>query len=365
MGITGLAARGVVLLWLTVAGGAEAMAASPHGIFADVTGDSSIPPAMLTDPDIVGVTITSGWSVVEPHQHVYSWTQMDENVAAAASAGLQVALRVTPGVFAPSWLYAVGAKKMYFRWYLSGSSQPLCSQVAMPVPWDPVTMLAWTTFINAFAAHYANNPAVTMIHLEGITSVTNETLLAYSAGTHNVGEGVCGAAPILPVTQWQAVGYTPNKVSSAWTTIVATYAAGFPTQVLSQEVGSWDFPPIDNTGAVISGSSGDKNEGPALMQIAYDGIGERFMLQNDGLSTHWVFPKPATVPATTPLAFEIMPITGDSRCVDNNLITPCDPATVLSQLFANAQAVDAPYLEMAPIDLENPALAGPIAAYAQ
>ena len=351
------------LLALILCCGAAAHAGPPHGLFVYETGASNFPAELAQDTSLKGVSFTSDWSDVEPQQHVYDWTQLDKNVAAAAAAGLQVALRVTPGVFSPNWVYAIGAKKLYFRWYLSGNQISLCSLVSMPVPWDPIYLSAWTTFVRAFAAHYADNPAVSMIHLEGITSATNETLLIYTAGTHSVGGGVCGAAPVLPVTAWQAAGYTPDKVTGAWSTILAAYVAGFPNQQLTQEVGNWGFPPIDNTGAIVGGSSGDMTEGPALMQVAADTVGAHFGLQNDGLSVHWVFPLPSTVPATTPRAFDVMPMTGVTDCQDNNFDTPCNPATMLSAILANATAVHAPYVEFAPIDIENPALAEQFAAY--
>jgi hypothetical protein len=231
------------------------------------------------------------------------------------------------------------------------------------MPWDPVYLQAWTNFIKALAVHYADNPAVTMIKLDGVNTVTGETLLVYTAGSHSVGSGVCGAAPIMPVTAWQAAGYTPTKVSNAWSTIVAAYNAGFPNQQLYQEVGTWGFPPIDNNGNVIAGSSGDTTLGPSLMLTASEAIGARFGLQNDGLSVEWVYKKPKTMPANTQMAFEAMQITGDATCADNNHITPCDPATVTSELLVNAANADAKFVEFTASDADNPALYAPMEAY--
>jgi hypothetical protein len=361
--------RKIIAVWivpvLLAVSTTVACAGSPHGVFVYETGQSNFPTALSEDTSLSGVTFSVTWAYAEPQQHVYNWTQLDKNVAAAAAAGLQVSLRVKPGVQSPNWVYAIGAKKLSFRWYLPYNVFPACSLVSFPLPWDPIYLSAWTIFIKAFAAHYANNPAVSLIHMEGINSSTSETWLLYSAGSQQLGGDVCGAAPILPVNAWQAAGYTPGKVTNAWTSIVDVFAAAFPNQELIQEVGGWGFPPIDNSGAIINGSSGDLTEGPALMRAAAQIAGARYALQNDALSVHWVFPMPTTVPANTPLAFDVMPITGDANCTVNNYIKPCDPLTVLNGVLANARAANAQFVEFAPADVENPALAGAIAAYAQ
>jgi hypothetical protein len=169
---------------------------------------------------------------------------------------------------------------------------------------------------------------------------------------------------VAPLSAWQAVGYRPSKLTSAWNTIVAAYAAAFPSQQLIEQTGSWGFPPIDNNGAIVAGSSGDTAEAQTLYQSGVQIAGSSYALLNTGLSVHWVFPKPAVVPASTPLAFSPGTyITGDSSCTANNHITPCDPVTVMTEILANATAADAEFVELFVVDLQNPALAGPIAGY--
>jgi hypothetical protein len=364
MNIRKLTACLALALGLTAAGDGGAKAATPYGIFAFTSGESALPPTLFENPSLVGVTLQTGWSAVEPQQNVFDWSQLDADVADVIAAGKQVALRVMPGVYTPTWLYAAGAHKLSFPWYLTTGLLPACSRVSVPMPWDPVYLQAWTTFIQALAAHYADNPAVTMIKLDGVNTVTGETLLVYTAGSHSVGAGVCGTAPIMPVTAWQAAGYTPTKVSNAWNTIVAAYSAAFPNQQLYQEVGNFGFPPIDNNGNVIAGSSGDTTLGPNLMLAASETIGAaRFGLQNDGLSVEWVFKKPKTLPADTQMAYEAMQITGDATCADNNHVTPCDPVTVTSDLLANAANANAQFVEFTASDTTNPALYPPMEAY--
>lgn len=338
-------------------------ASVPTGIYAFSGLDSQLKVAIYQNPSVTGVTLNSTWSNLEPNQGQFHWTDLDKQVAQATQAGRQIALSVTPGAFSPKWLYSAGAAKFGFRWYLSWGF-PLCSSASIPLPWDPVYLNAWTSFIRALAAHYAGNPAVTVIKLTGINAQSAETLLPYTSAGHIVGGSLCGAAPIAPVSAWQAVGYRASKIASAWNTIVAAFAAAFPNQQLMMETGPWGFPPIDANGNLIVGSAGDLALGPMLMTAGAQVIGARFALENNGLSTGWVFPMPAAVPAGTPMAFQTAwRITGDATCQVNNFITPCDPATVTTIALANANAASAEMVEMYVVDILNPVLAGPIATF--
>jgi len=347
------------------AGQPASAATTPAGVFAFITANASMPSGIYTNPSVTGVTLATTWAELEPTQGNIDFSYFDAQIALAAQNGRQVALRVEAGVFSPKWLYKAGAKKFSLRWYLGGVL-PQCSTQPLPLPWDPVYLSNLTQMITALGARYASNPNVTMVKLDGLNSVTGEMLLVFSAGSHSVGSGVCGAAPIAPVSAWQSAGYTPNKVTSAWSTIVSTYAASFPTQQLAVETGSWPFPPIDDSGQIIAGSSGDTQLVQTLDGISAQIIGDRFVLQSDALTTLNVFTPPPTVPADTLLADSPKTrITSDTGCLDNGGYQPCDPVIETTTMVANAKSVGAEFLEMFVVDLQNTQLASAIAGFEQ
>jgi hypothetical protein len=327
--------------------------------------DAKFPTGLYSNHSMTGVALTLNWSALEPKQGQYNWSYFDNAIAQAVQNGRQVGLAVLAGAYSPSWLYKAGAAKFQLRWYIP-SQFTECSMQTLPLPWDPVFLSNFTRMIAALGARYAGNPAVTMVGLTGINSVTGEMLLAYSAGTHSVGGGLCGAAPIAPVSAWKSAGYLPSKVTSAWSSIVAAYVAAFPTQQLVVATGSWGFPPIDNTGAIISGSSGDMQEVLTLDGIGAQLVGARYVLQNDGLSVGYTYPRPSTVPADTLLSYSTkVRVTTDTACADNGYVTPCDPVAMMTTMMANATAAGAEFIDLYPDDIMNPALAGAIASFGE
>ncbi len=88
-----------------------------------------------------------------------------------------------------------------------------------------------------------------MSSLPGSTSNSAELHMPSSNGTPGP---LC--TPSDAQVTWQQDGYTPAKIIATWQVFAATFAATFPTQLLSQAI--WvtnDFPMISNSGQILSG----------------------------------------------------------------------------------------------------------------
>lgn len=343
----------------------QAIAAElPHGVFAFYDMGTTPPAAIYHDADVVGVTLQTPWSMLEPSPGQFAWAELDAKVAAAAAAGRMVALGVMPGAFSPSWVYALGAARFSYTWTLDWGYTK-CSTVSYPLPWDPTYSSAWQTFVAAFGKHYAANPAVVMVKVDGVNGPTPELLLPYSVLGHTPPNGLqCGNTPVAPVSAWKAAGYRPSKVTTAWTAFVAAFASSFPTQQLVVETGPWGFPPIDANGNIIAGSTGDYVLPKTLLSVGLQAIGARYAVQSDGLQSNWNWVPPTSLPADVPLGYLTgAPVTGDPTCRANGYVTPCSPPTVMREIVARANAAKAEFLELFPPDLLNSALTEIIAGF--
>ena len=339
--------------------------ALPHGVFAFSGIDSTPAGALYQNPSVAGVTLATRWSALEPAPGQFDWSALDAKVATAARAGRQVALSVTPGVFTPAWVYALGASRLNVKWTLPWGFVP-CSTVSFPLPWDPVYGAAWSQFVAAFGQHYAGNPAVTLVKVTGVNAATAELVLPYSvAGQVPARDVQCGNAPVALLGAWKAAGYRPSKVAAAWNQFATAFAESFPTQQLVAQIGSGGLPPIDESGNVTPGSAGDIALPRALTLAGLHVAGDRFALENDGLSAGWNWARPPWVPAAAPLAYQAASaVTDDATCRMNRFVAPCDPATVMRAAIARANIAGAEFVEVYTRDLLNPALAPAVAAFA-
>ena len=126
------------------------VAPTDTGVFALIGDSMKVQPATLQNPAVDGVSLRQNWSEVEPSDGVYNFAYLDANIQAAQAAGKLVAISVAAGEGTPSWLFAEGAQG--FKTIDPSAS---CQLVEIPIPWDPVFLSKWTTFIQRLGAHYA------------------------------------------------------------------------------------------------------------------------------------------------------------------------------------------------------------------
>lgn len=88
-------------------------------------------------PGLNLVSAMAPWSILEPSDQVFDWTQMDANVEDARARGYRLILRIMAGRVALGWLAAAGAEQLD----LLGTdphADDYCDRVTSTLPWDPV-----------------------------------------------------------------------------------------------------------------------------------------------------------------------------------------------------------------------------------
>jgi hypothetical protein len=312
-----------------------------YGVFALVGDSASVLSTSLQNSSVDGISLRQSWSEVEPTDGVYDFTYLDSQVKAARSAGKLVAIAIKAGVGTPAWLFNEGARGF-------NTVDPSgCQNVVVPVPWDPVFLSKWTTFIQKVGAHYAGTP-IGRIQLTGFNLGTEETLLPA-----NTGQVVQGCTTNNDVQEWQDLGYTGALVKSAWTRITATFAGAFPGSRVVPSLVPGGFPPIDDVGRPNPAWVNLENQ---LIELT---SGQpQLGLQNNALSDYFIDPLVISYATSKNTGHQMLWfVTSDSTCRMNHRNTPCDPHTELLQAVSVGLEAEADYLEIYQTDIANPALA--------
>lgn len=216
---------------------------------------SQIPRAVLENPNVDGIALRYAWDDLEPAEGTFDWTRVDRDVARAQLYHKKVSLSVTAGVRTPHWVYAAGAAPFTFAWDKTWGFS-LCSRQSIPVPWNTIYLSKWKAFVRGLGHRYAASPAVICIKLTGVNGPTQETQLPHSGGAQVPhGRVICPGAD--SISDWVAAGYTRSKVDRAWLGIADTFAQSFPNQRLALMISPRAFPPIDDSGHVISHKAAD------------------------------------------------------------------------------------------------------------
>jgi hypothetical protein len=306
-----------------------------HGIYAwnavhdyPLQGGWSIDPAILTDASVGGVVLRFSWQDIEPSEGTFDWSTVDKLVAQAGSYGKFVSLTVMPGVRSPAWVYRAGAQSFTFVWSL-GWGFPLCSVQRLPVPWDPVFLSNWNALVQALGARYNSNSTIASVKLTGVNSATSETFLPTSQNAI-ISNNSVSCTSYNDVADWESVGYRPSKVQDAWTQIAETFATSFPDKMLEAILVPGGFPPIDSNGNVYSPpDSQDPTLSANLVEAGIGLLGGQFVIQNDGLTSNWVWTIEANYSQEVATGYQTVGVMG-------NLL----PATLINGLDAGAKYVE-------------------------
>jgi hypothetical protein len=165
-----------------------------------------------------GISLRQDWSALEPTEGTYDFTYLDSAVAASAAAGKQVLLRINTQLAKPAWVTTAiqNAGGSFFTYLNNGVP------TTIPVFWDPTFLAKKTDMIAALGAHFANNPAVTIVS----ASFANAS-----------GEDWKVPDTVTQVAQWLSLGYTSQKMINAGATIINATMAAFPNQYVTLAVG--------------------------------------------------------------------------------------------------------------------------------
>lgn len=205
-------------------------------------------------PYTAGFTVRIFWSDLEPEDGVYDFSFIDQELDRAKSLGKKVGLTVPVGVRSPSWLCAsTGAQCFTFADNRTGETQKA------PVPWDPVMLSYVGRMFQNLGTRYDSKPELERVTVVGPNVGTAEMVLQSKPED---------------IEQWQLLGYSDEKMSSAWKQAIDQAAAAFPTTGLVLKLN-----PLPDTI-----NSGIKNDVPfAVADYGQGKYGERFYIEQDSL----------------------------------------------------------------------------------
>ena len=255
----------------------------PTGLVTVIANDPTQPLDLkpFENPNISGIALQIHWddispSVLEkqitqepgeppvikyvPVEGPPDWTRLDELFAAAHKYHKWVQLLVFPGFFSPAWALVGAQTDQFAIQYGPGKGDVR----TLPMPWDPVYLSNWSTFVNELADRYRHRPELMVVGVAGPTSVSVETTLPESAAD---------------LSEWLTDGYTNAKYIAAWQAMSEVYAANFPDQYLSLSAGK--CLPINDKGEI------DHNQPVITEQDVVDAVDanlqSQFTLQNSNL----------------------------------------------------------------------------------
>ena len=355
-----LYSMGVFIITLSMSGRTVLGDTSPTsigGIYALGSASDRMPETVFTNAYIDGVALRYWWRNLEPGDKVYDWSPIDRDIAIARAHGKKVSLSIAAGFGTPPWVYSANVAQFTFRWTKSWGAPP-CSEQRIPVPWDPTFLSEWRTFVHELGRRYDSDPTLVLVKLTGLNGASEETNLPHETGTM-ARRGPIACFSTDDLAEWRRIHYSPDKVEHAWRFIAGTFAESFPHKKLAIMTGP-SFPRV--TGLTFPAGKGESTDGRMGSDLIAEGVamyGERFVVQNNGLSAFWNWRAVASVAGRVSTGYQMLwSVTGDQQCRMNHHVTPCDPRATLDSAIDRGIAAGAEYLEIYAPDVVNPELRG-------
>jgi hypothetical protein len=201
--------------------------APPRGVFSLSGLEQQPKAAVLSNPDVDGVSLREGWNDLEPREGVFDWTYLDSAVATAAAARKQVLIRISTEAGRPSWVDTAVATAggSFFTFDNNGVT------ATIPVFWDPTYLAKETAMIAALGAHFTNNQTVKVVAVSFANAASEDWNVPHTPDY---------------VTQWLALGYTTQKMLDAGRQAIDATMSAFPNQYVTLAVGG-NGPSLDPT----------------------------------------------------------------------------------------------------------------------
>jgi glycosyl hydrolase family 42 (putative beta-galactosidase) len=317
--------------WLFMSPPAQAQAIPQMGgVYGAFLTNSQIPTA-LASSNVDGMQVIEPWSTIEPQEGVYDWTSIDSLVAQAATYGKKISLGIQTGYLTPAWVFTDGAQAFQYVWDKDTSIAAICSVQNIPVPWDPVFLSKWQTFVAALGARYQSNATIISVIMYGASTTTIETTLPETVNEAITNGTVSCTGPNYPAN-WQAIGYTRTVVENAIYQMQGYFQQAFPRTQLLAALNPSGFPPIDQNGNIFSGGT-DFQAPLDLLNYGMNTLGQQFSAGNGGLSNTWVWSLLAGYGATLNVGFQTTTVLGANVTAAGNLAIGANSSWI--ELYGN------------------------------
>ena len=257
---------------------------------------NNLPDSVYQVPYIDGVIVMGLWNQIEPSAGTYNWTVVDHEINRAVASHKKIVIDVTAGAFAPAWLYQAPYNVPHdtFLWGPhNGQYNGTCSPYVLPAPWDSQYDQAYASMMSVYSAHLKSIPgayaAVSRVRITGADTLTDELHLAFCTTSNGL-------------QQWQALGYTPDKMIAGGEALMSAVNSAFPDKMLSLSIiQSNDLPYINNAGQIVTPSD------PTFVDVkqslidyalsSASGFSHRFAVQWNGFQSGGYDAAPAVLAA--------------------------------------------------------------------
>jgi hypothetical protein len=255
------------------------------GVFAinPVARSGAVAPVILRDKYVKGIFLSLDWNKLEAKEGVFTWNVIDRVLQQASKNGKVVTLGVRAGYTTPAWVYADGAQTFQFVWDQPSTSPAPCTVESIPVPWDPVFLSKWQSFVSAMGARYRSNPALVSVLLYGLNYQSVETSLPSSIGEKIKNRHKACTGYNYP-SLWQKAGYTRTRIEQTLATMEGYFEQAFPHTQLMAPLNPNGFPPIDDSGKLIPNQTGDMQINQDLLSAGAVTLGRQFAAADGGLN---------------------------------------------------------------------------------
>ena len=311
-------------------------------MFALIKGSAPTGSSVLSNPDVDGISLRTGWEDVNPSEDVYDWHYFDTEIQKATNAGKKVLIRIVEGgTNIPQWVLdaSAAASEPTFSFYSSGVL------ITQPVFWAPTLLANKAKLMAAFGARYNANPTVAIVTCQfagardddwGVPSGTVVDGIAPSGSTER--------------SRLLTAGWTTQKMVDAGNQVVANAMAAFPDKPIGMAIGS--------TSTALT-PEGQNYIGVMVINTARAKWGERMVATHNSMSEKPPVPPPPAGGYWSTI-YNMRPSVGgqmlwwsygDSTCRNAAGGAPCDAATVLTHSVERAHQYGWNYLEIYAADV--------------
>jgi hypothetical protein len=168
-------------------------------------------------PNISGITLYFGWSVIEPQVGAYEFSRVTSAVKRAQLHNKQVNLALLSGRWSPPAVLQT-ARTMHWAQKDGYVEDNVRRRAIAPVPWDPTYVAAFSKVIAALGDAMKN---------ERLNSVA----ITGGSNTNGIEMDLIGSDAEL-----QKSGFGAAKYIAAWRHFIDAYAAAFPGEILTLAV---------------------------------------------------------------------------------------------------------------------------------
>jgi glycosyl hydrolase family 42 (putative beta-galactosidase) len=334
----------IILLPNVIAG----LPTMPGGVYALIKGNAPTGRSVLSNPDVDGISLRTGWKEVEPSEDSYNWSYFDAEIAKAKNAGKKVLIRVADGgANIPAWAMAASnaAGEPTFSFKISDPYASQTGVITQPVFWAPTLLANKAKLMAAFGARYNANPTVAIVTCQFAGARSDDWGVPH-------GTVVDGIPPIdsTETSRWLAAGWTTAKMVNAGNQVVANAMAAFPDKPIGMTIGS--------TSTKLT-PEGQNYIAQTVVMAARAKFGDRMVATHNSMCEKTPVPPPPAGGYWSTI-YNMRPSVGgqmlwwsygDSTCRNAANGAPCNAATVLTHSVERAHDYGWHYLEIYAADV--------------